>query len=698
MPSTNKRKTRKKGGSASRVAKRPPKPAEADGHREDQPNEFATTCLEQFRYFAENRKDRETKWNRNWTDYRGEFRQMLKSGEGEDWRSRVTSGLCRHKVTTAHAIILDLGLQGGQIPMTIKPSNRLRNEPGFDDSAWNKECEDAQDGVQDDFARCKADRAYANNMLSGALYGETYAKVSDTAFAEPSWDPITPEGMADATQVPPGELMYDYGVQPIYGKCWDYASVWEVFPDPEALHPRDPYSSGIWQQRAVSTRWLRSKKNREGSFFINANIDLAILQAKQAASESEDTDAGSTSAPPYMRGITGSRKRKIIYREGYTWVNREVVQRFETELVNRMKGMGYQNPTPPSLDFSNENDTGEEVYCLVCLAGKQVVRYARISLRDNLWYYMQWDTQLDGKMGRGVADNVEMAHELLTGSLRLLLDNKKLSANIMAAVNRGKLRGRVPDFVPGRVWELKTDATDIDDVWKQIKVDDVGESLMSVIALAERYGDWDTLMAKITQGLQEPQGDRTAYEISQQVERADKYTASILRSGDESLIEPIGTDFFRDRMENPEIRRGKGDFVVQALGFQSYQNRIQRVLAYKELLQLVMVDPQIMRMAKLRGILLPMTKATQIDPDTVWKTQEELDQEDEAMREEMARQMLDQEAAKAQISKTYAEADAITKRADAETLKAQSTAAGTELQAEKQEQEAAARSTGLQLQ
>jgi hypothetical protein len=203
-------------------------------------------------------------------------------------------------------------------------------------------------------------------------------------------------------------------------------------------------------------------------------------------------------------------------------------------------------------------------------------------------------------------------------------------------------------------------------------VPDVGESLLSLIALAEKYLDMETMIPKITQGIDTTQGKETAYEISQQVEKAGKYIGAIIRNQDEGLIEPMIERFYDYNMADPNVTKGKGNYIVKATGFNSFQDRLQRVKNLQQFLALIMQNPKLQEDAKFKRIMEDIGKALDVDPDEYFKSEQEKAAETELQRSGISGQSvggmegpgpalpppeteLDQAQKAAEIAKTQAE-------------------------------------------
>jgi hypothetical protein len=240
-------------------------------------------------------------------------------------------------------------------------------------------------------------------------------------------------------------------------------------------------------------------------------------------------------------------------------------------------------------------------------------------------------------MGRGVADNAKMGHDLVSMGLRTFVDNKAWSGNVQMAMKR-RLFIKTPDTIkPGGMWYLSEDAKSANDAMQQIIVQDVGETLLSLIAMGEKYADWDTMMSKIEQG-QVSQTKKTATEIMQQAKRSDSYTGSVIRNFDEGLTEPIAERFFLNMVQDPDVKGGKGDFVCQALGFESYQENFATITALLNMYQVFSKDQEARGEMNVRKLMETLAKRNRVDGKVFLLTPEEKAQRQAEQQAQLAMQ------------------------------------------------------------
>ena len=578
----------------------------------------------------------EDKWNTNRRDFLGEFHQRKGEAALEDWRSRTTAHIVSQKVRALYSIILDVYLQGGRIPFKFLPhdADAYGKQPtGSPDSPADLDI--ATKRVEQAFERCHAERAFMDNAFMACMMGKTFAKITRRSFRRATVTPTMNLDFAAAMGIDPAAVPRIVGMVDEEGDAWEYVSNWEIDTDPEAAF-NCRTGSMVWQTQLQSPYMLRSKMGQP--YFIDGQIEEAINGATKASQNATQSGMSDQSLPPYLRSLA-TRQRNIVYREGWGRIPNKHVNDF---LKNVARAQFQLEPDSMNArrDTSNAmGEDGKESYVHVCMANDVVVRFALVDESDNPFYETDLERIPDEQSGRGVADNAKMGHDMASTGLRMFEDNKRWSGNVQMAMKR-RLFTKTPDSIkPGGMWWLSEDARSADEAMKQIIIQDVGESLLSWIQIGEKYADWDTLMSKIEQG-QQLLSDRTATEIAQQARRADSYTGTVMRNFDEGLTEPIANRFYLNMVADPDLKGGKGDFVCQALGFQSYQDNVATINSLMAMYNAFRVDQEARGEFNIRKLMETLSKRNRIDPSTFLLT----DAEKQARSARMAQQQALQQA------------------------------------------------------
>lgn len=658
--------------------------------------------LEEYR---KNRKPLEKKWQKNIDAFNsisnGEWADPTwKEGEGQGWRSKTFIQATKVKTVMAWAMVTDIVLQGGKIPfnIAISPWDDLNMEDMAKEERdpIEKAMQEQKDLIDQQFIDCNADRVFVKNILSMAIYGETIASkyiypvvrkgfkkvsfqpqklqplpdematqgpVPEQALEQsapmedqgqspmsqgispqqvPDWQqpqlpqtpkPISPEEQAKYTRYEPFEIILN-------SPGWGYVSNWNFFHDLEC----DDLQRGTAciEVDFVSPYELRKEKGEP--FWIDYNIDAAISNAMKPGGAGIPDAKNMASIPPALRDLKSRRNtmQRIVY---WGRVPRKIADQFEADVKSKTN-------SDLVFDIDTEND-GDEVEIMAVVVDGFVCRYARNKEGERPYYRAEWEMSLDDIGASGVPDNVETMQRILNGMFRAYEDNKKLSANIILAVIRRMMPDWDGSITPGMNIEVAEETDDVRKAIQQVIIQDVGESLLSGIGLAERYLDEGSMMPKIMQGsVLEKQKPDTLGELTMLKENAGKYLGSVIKNIDEGLIEPIVTSYYHYNMSDPDQTKGKGNFVGRATGFSSFQDRIQRFDNIMKALQLSLSSPQLGQETNFRPMLEDVHKALDLEPNITLKTPEQKAQDQKAMAEQqqiMTQQAMEQMMGKMRI-------------------------------------------------
>jgi hypothetical protein len=612
--------------------------------------------------FAQNRQPLEDKWNANFSVIKSEIEDKadrLKEGEGEGWRSTRFLNKTKQKVSFIYALFIDMLLQGGKIPYMLKPSP-VDEEVASKQPELKQKLDEAIDNMTDlldqQLVDCDADRHMMRIGMSGALYGEYWSKNSVIDVTRKGYRQEVPPGIPPEMANDPTLISWTAFSETHKSPVpWLYRPVWQMYWDVE--EPDLQKGAGIYEEVPVSAHWLRGQKGK--MLFIDKNLDSVLSEIDANSTTSNTIGKNTIELLPRYRNLK-FRNKTILFAEYWGRVPRKVAEDFEAELialhgeeVNPESGEVYQVPNLNENVGEGNDKPGDEVEIVaaVCSTGANktpmVVRYGRIPEGKRPYQRGFWEEDLDGLGGISVADNTVQAQAAINGFVRALEDNVKLAGNVMLAWKRRFIINaddiEKNGLKPGMIFDISEDCTDARAAIQQIQLADMSTGIAACLGKWEEWFDEESLVPKIAQGMITP-GDRTAYELSTMMEKAGKYVGSAIRNMDESTIEPGMQFMYQYNMDDPDVQAGKGSYVVKALGFTSFQDRVIRVSKIMQFISLLMSNPMLGSYAKWPWLITEIAKALDMDPDQSLKSEQERNQEAQAMAEAQAQA----EAAKAQ--------------------------------------------------
>lgn len=568
-----------------------------------------------FTNYQTNRQTIQDKWDRNHRAFvREEGDEVWKSGEGEKWRSKTYLGKTREKVMAATALIIDIMLQSGKIPYAYKPS-RWQNGGlvSPDDELLIQQSIDAMTAHTDQqLVDTHADRQLMKHAMSLGLYGMTWGKKIVHSVKRSGWrkQTLTIDGIEDYSRIPTAETWTKWQVQ-FMSPGWVYVPVWDMFWDLESSDNIQE-SAGLWHRQIVSPFWLRSKIGRP--YFIENNLIAAAKEVaasqgtNQAPNVNDTTDY--TSLAPMLRDVS-FRTNTLTYREWWGRIPRAQAQKIEESLAE----YGWEGE-PTDLQLEESEQPGDEVEVLACTCGSYIVRYCRNTPDNRPFASAKCEDNIEEETPWGIADNCEPLQLVVNGAMRAFEDNKKLAANVILALKR-RLIDKCPETItPGMKLEIAEECDDARKAIQQVVIQDVGQTLISLLEMAMPMLDDASMVPRIAQGFTDP-NMQTATEVSVRQVQASKYIGMIVRNLDEGIIEPLVEYLYGYNMDDPDVTAGKGNYTVQALGFSAYQNKVERLRKVQELLALALSNPNLTQMTKLQNLYREVVKATDLDPDFV---------------------------------------------------------------------------------
>ena len=624
------------------------------------------------------RKDIETKWQNNINAFNSISTGQWKAEEGEGWRSNTFVPVTKMKVLAAWSIIVDLLLMNNKVPFDLKPSPwddiTMDDMPEEYQEAINDAIHDMKGLIEQQFVDCRFDRELMKIVMADAIYGETYAKFYVFEKKHVGFKPysLAPQGLQD----PEGKYTrFERTEEGRQTPGVEYWSPWDIFRDLDSDDLQE--GAGIIARQDWSL--FKTRQQIGKMYYIDANILEAIKAAPKAGTGSQySSKEQEASKSPGKREVK-NRLKPIEVLEFWGRVPRAVVDAFERDLKEYEKDP--EQPVPATHEQYEEDGDEVEIMCLI--AGDYVIRFARNEEGHRPFYRAVWEEKLDYTYATGVADNLEGIQLIINGMTRAYEDNKKLAANVMGIGNKEKTPDWDGEFKPGLFIDVDDSVDDVARAWQQIVIQDVGESLLNGIAMVERWADDASMMPKILQGaVLDKRKPDTFGEMSMLQANAGKYIGGVIKNLDEGLIELVCQDFYEYNMDDPNVSKGKGNFMAQALGYSSYQDRIIRVNKILQALQLVSATQQFMDECKLDKMLFETFKALDLDTANFIKTKAEKDADMQALMSSPEMQakmemmvhtiqaaMLKNAKTEADIEKTRVDTQVARDKADLEAVK-----------------------------
>lgn len=581
-----------------------------------------------FDWFMQERRNLlEDQMRRNDDAFRGRYESdsltKWKSTEGQGWRSKVFVRLTKQKVVTAYSSLTAVQLQGGKLPWDLEPTEIPEDMPGspMDEALAKAACLKMKKQIQDDFDECLLERRYASAIMELCLHGWSWIRgpvlrqkrVAQRQFVAPQ----------TGFQLPP-ELIAQYGrnvmtVADVWKPVMEPVSVWNVFwdfenADHQAGHGvciRDMMSYGRFLDLAESPGYDKSA--------VMAVIDQYRMEDEGTVDESHG---------PYMESLT-KRKRVIPVIEFYGRVPKRYLEAYDKE----------------SLDLSTRasKDSKEtEIHCVIAVGSKEPVVIRKPIVNPMPYrpvYRAVWEEVPYEASALGIPENMQDSQAMVNGLARSMMDNKALSSNLLIWwCGRNMAPGQNALLYPGKIFETADHVEDVRQAMQFFSPPDNTAGTPEIINIFERWADEETGLPKILQGETSKNQPDTAFEMSKLIEAANKAIGATIRNCDHGHISPLVTGFYDYHyITNPDESM-KGDYVVKALGFASYQDKAIRGQNILGLAQFALSNQFTAKFVKTVEFLRELARIRDLDPDKYFMTDDELQQQ-AAMMMQAADQM-----------------------------------------------------------
>jgi hypothetical protein len=618
--------------------------------------------------WKQQRQPLETKWDRNLQA----FRRMSNNVDPElipwakdverhrPWMSLACSDVTKTKVIAGKVAVTDIMLRGGRVQFALLPDDLGSSVVQAAPTEGSQPAEtDVTEGmfnaIQRQLEGCDAEGELGSGVLDGALYGLTWTKYYVHKLRDERYVETAPASNVFALQATEQDA-----------PALERKSPWAMYWDMESDGPRD--GEGVVEEDYLSCDQARQLKSKP--LYIAKAIQK-VVDGKTGYGSSGQNAAAATTDPPKRRNL--QKLRRTIWRgEFWATVPLSLAQKSERDLMEHwglaeIPGL-IEYPDPELAEDQTADDVLVDV--MVTMLEDEIVRYARVSKADRPYYLCVWEENPDGAGGLSVADNVEQEFLSLTKVTRALHDVLHMVSRLTFAGKRSKIDGDLKVVDPGDFIDLAEDARNVSEAIEQFVVQGPVAELMRAMEMFLSMADFSSQIPRAQSG-QENTTPQTWSELRERLNRASTYMGDVFRHYDE-MIEDIIRDFLTFNMADKTLPVKKLSMRVKALGFASYYDRKTRLANIFDLMDRVLNSPELARLCKVSPLAREAFKLTDVDPDTILKTAEELQAEADQQQQLIQAQQASAKPASGQdiqtsmalLAKLRAEADRA--RADAE--------------------------------
>ena len=254
------------------------------------------------------------------------------------------------------------------------------------------------------------------------------------------------------------------------------------------------------------------------------------------------------------------------------------------------------------------------------------------------YYVTSFEKQNQAIMGKGVADIVMFAQDMINACARNLANNMAWASGPQVVVDVSKLvNGQdMTTLHPGKIWQRR--AADFGGDGALVKPieffhpDSHAEENMRVIQMWQAAADDKSGVPRYMAGAHQPGATRTSTGLSMLMANAGRGLKQVLGNIDADVLKPLVQRLHRDILVEggPEMVRELGDVQIHARGARSLMTKETEEIRKSEILNMILKDPTLLNLVKDEGVaslLADQLKSISAGAENIVPPREEIIQE-----------------------------------------------------------------------
>lgn len=394
----------------------------------------------------------------------------------------------------------------------------------------------------------------------------------------------------------------------------------EIVPKSESLDPWNVYfdpSCGNDHQRGAG-------------FFIKRDVNRKELRALrgQPGYDTESINAVLQSAPLRSRVTEGRVLSTTVgYEESY-----ELWQYHGEIEPQDMCTLSLRTTRPEGQEERMMDDVSFGVLIMVNdkVIGAMESWVADKTLPVDVWNYRKSD---DSPYGFGLPDALEHQQGVINAAWRQVMDNARVSMGGQIIMRKGTV---IPanssyEITPNKIWYAKDDTIDVTKAFHVAEFQSHLQELLAIAQAAMTFADTESNMPQLMGGEQGSAPETVGGTILL-FNQANGVLRQRVKLYDDTITSPHITRYFDWNMEHNPNEDIKGDSEVDARGSTAL---IEKDIANQALLALANVtsNPRYAPLMNVYEELSAILKAFKVDPKTLMKPIEQVQEEEKAMQE-----------------------------------------------------------------
>jgi hypothetical protein len=253
------------------------------------------------------------------------------------------------------------------------------------------------------------------------------------------------------------------------------------------------------------------------------------------------------------------------------------------------------------------------------------------TLPVDVWCWRKAD---DSPYGYGMPDELEHQQRVVNSAWRQVMDNGRTSLGGQIVMKKGLVIPQNGDYeiTPNKIWLAKDDTEDVRQAFSVFEFNSHLQELLSIAQAAMAFADQETSMPQIMGG-QQGNAPETVGGMVMLYNNANVVLRQRVKLYDDEVTRPHIGRYYDWKMANDPDTAIKGDFEIDARGSSALLEKDIQGQAWLNLAN-VTNNPRYTPHLREREELKMVLKAFKVDPETVLKPEDQVEQESQAAAEQ----------------------------------------------------------------
>lgn len=409
-----------------------------------------------------------------------------------------------------------------------------------------------------------------------------------------------------------GEMRLE--IKETLGATVEVVSPWDYFPDMAARNKSE--CEFEFERKYLTRQKVEELLDLPGDSILREQV-IKVLSDEEPTEDTDDSFNNRRVISGYSQNVTRSR---YILWEYHGYISHE-----ELEVC------GF-------FDDQEETEDKEEyqrgITGSVLLLNGRVIRVSMnpLDTEESPYSVFTWERDANSIFGFGVPFMIRSPQKMLNASVRMMLDNSRLSVGPQIVMNKKLVTPADGSwqFSPYKRWNVNDETRSVREAVQFIDVPSNQSELDKIYQLSRMLIDEQSSMPAIATGEGDPNAaPQTATGVAITSGAAKVVFKRVVKNFDDNMIRPMIKRFYDWNMQYSDKNEIKGDMQVNALGSTSLMIREQEAQIMGDVLR--MIDPrEIMLRIEPEEAIAKFFKSRNISTAGLLKPEEEVEKLKEA--------------------------------------------------------------------